>query len=127
MLNFIRKEKGLTWSSEGYSKRADSIALDDDLDIPDDSDTEELAEKGELSDIISRSINEAVLTDKITYNDAQILILKFKNDLEHSEIRNILIRQLDMKCSVSWIAQRVHESIKALKPILIKNNIGAYV
>lgn len=127
LLNFVKKEKSLIWNNGEYHRKYSTIDIDENNEVESDEDLEIALENTDLTSIVRRSINEAVNTKKITVNDAQILIFKFKNDMEHEEIKRILKRQLDMQCSTSWISQRVAESIKALKPILIKNNIGAYV
>lgn len=128
LLNFVRKDKGLIWSLQGYSKKYNTIDIEEVTErFISEEDVDSKIDRDSTKHIVRKSLQEAVETGRITSNDAYILILKFKENMEHSKIQEAMSKQFDIHCSVSWISQRVAKSIKELKPILIKNKIGAYV
>lgn len=130
LMNFVREDKRLKWTCDGYIHKFNTVSIDMPVHVEQDtrllSDT--LIDESANADImvlqqyriaiLKKALTRAVALHLNSPIDNFMILLRYNESMTYSEIKQVLLQQFKIKCTVSWISQRIAHGLKMLLQVL---------
>jgi len=130
LLNFIREDKKLRWTSNGYQHKMVKVSMDStDVDpscskglheiIPtDDPAIDETIITRQETELVQKALTYSVKSGKMKEIENFIILLRFKENLSYQQIQKVLWNQFELEASSGWIAGCARNGMNVLKKVL---------